>query len=68
MQDGSYLLWQAVIYQAIYDAKNPVAAQRDRQAAITWLKSNSKDMNFVCQMAGVSAETIRVFVNKKLKV
>jgi hypothetical protein len=45
-------LWRAVLLQAIKDA------ERGNPEAITWLRTNSRDLGMVCDMAGEKVSTM----------
>lgn len=55
-------LWAAVLSTAIEDAttlRTSKQAERDKQVALEWLLTDSKDFRSVCWMAGVDPEAVR---------
>lgn len=57
-------LWRAVLWQAIYDAYSISCKVNDKKEALRWLKEDSKNLRFVCDLADISVETIQKFISR----
>lgn len=62
-------LWKAIICQAVEDALTTSENSRRRcfkKRAIEWLKEDSEDFDFVCEMAGVKKKALGKYLEKIL--